>query len=125
MTSEERNHGYGDETELSDRLFRMVSATALLLGALSGGYTLSTSDDRYRAADASKDLALRDAKISALQKEIEWLKYSVERINREGPDNANASSRSSMDDHERRIDELEKENIRHNSRRERLHSSKD
>lgn len=105
----ENSSGSGNEAEFSDRVFRMVSALALALGAISGGYTVSTSDDRYRAADAQKDFALRDQKISQLDREIEWLKSSIERIDRSGTSVGNAAYGAMLRDHEDRIDRIEKQ----------------
>ena len=114
MTDRERN-GPSDTNELSDRLFRMVATAALLLGGGSSVLTLSSTDDRYRAADAERDLALRDEKIRRLDRDVDWIKTLIERIQREGPSVGNEEVRAKVADHERRLDALEKSDARRRS----------
>ena len=87
-------------SELSDRIFRVVAASALALGVGSGGYTLSTTDDRVRKAEVLAELAIRDKELSHLHEQYQDLKKQVERIDRYGPAVGNA-------DLERRISRLE------------------
>ena len=90
-----------------DLLFRLVSVAALALGTLSGVTTLSSADDRYRAADASKDFQIRDSEIKYIWSEITDLKTDVDRIDRGGaarPTEALEQKVSSLDS---RLDHVE------------------
>jgi len=78
-----------DSGPYGDLLFRLVSVAALALGTLSGVTTLSSTDDRYRAADASRDFQLRDAHLQYVEKRVEDLEKDVERIDTLGPQTPN------------------------------------
>lgn len=107
MTQRERD-GPGNGGELGDRVFRMVASAALMLGVGSGAWTISNSDDRYRAADAARDLQIRDTRIEHLQGEVQWLKAAVERIDKTGPTVGNQRLANQLENHEDRLDALER-----------------
>ena len=107
-----RTDGPGEQSQSGDLLFRLVAAAALTLGTLSGGYTISTSDDRYRAADASKDFQVRDVQLQQLEKRIHRNENDIDRIDRQGPSNPNESVKNAYDSLEKRVDILE--NSTHN-----------
>ena len=56
--------GPSNPFQISDGLFRMVAIVGLLLGSGSSVLTISSTDDRYRAADAQRDLQIRDERIT-------------------------------------------------------------
>lgn len=86
--------------EPSDRLFRLVASAALCLGVTSGGYTLSTTDDRIRRAEVESALRLRDVQIQYLDKRVDELNAVIRRIDTSGPAVGNP-------DFQRRIAKLE------------------
>ena len=94
-------------TQFGDYIFRVGTAIALGLSAISGGYTVSTTDDRYRAADAQKDLILRDIKITHLSGQLEELRKQVNRIDTNGPAVGNQGYERRLQRLEQKVDELE------------------
>jgi hypothetical protein len=94
-------NGPDQSAEPSDRLFRLVAATALTLGVGSSGYTLSTTDDRIRRAEVESALRLRDVQIQYLDKRVDELNAAIKRIDSNGPSVGNP-------DFNRRISGLEK-----------------
>lgn len=104
----EEKDGPSNRAEFSDLLFRVVASSALVLGVGSGGYTLSTADDRYRAAEARKDLQIRDVRINALEKRVDLLDQIVDRIDRTGPAVGNRDFAITLKELDRRIDQIEK-----------------
>ncbi len=96
----EKDGGSDNSAEPGDRLFRMVAGLALALGVGSGGYTISTTDDRVRKAEVDSALRLRDVQIEHLREQYGDLKKQVERIDINGPAVGNR-------DFERRIKRLE------------------
>ncbi len=70
---------------LSDRLFRMVATGALSLSVVSGGYTISSTDDRIRASEVHTLLKIRDTELRHLHEQYRELKGQVDRIDRQGP----------------------------------------
>lgn len=93
-------NGPDQSTEPGDRLFRLVAASALALGVGSGGYTLSTTDDRIRRAEVESALRLRDVQIQFLDKRVDELNAAIKRIDSAGPAVGNP-------DFQRRIAKLE------------------
>ena len=93
-------NGRDQSAEPSDRLFRLVASAALALGVGSGGYTLSTTDDRIRRAEVESALRLRDVQIQYLDKRVDELNAAIKRIDTNGPAVGNP-------DFQRRISKLE------------------
>ena len=100
--------GPSDSSELSDRIFRVVASLALLLGVGSGGYTLSSTDDRIRKAEVELQLTVRDERIKSLDSRVRILQSEVQRIDRYGPTTGNAEFKRNIEDFEKRLDALEK-----------------
>lgn len=94
------DNGPSYEGQSSQFLFRVVSSIALGLGVISGGYTVSTTDDRIRRAEVEAALRVRDAHLQHLETQYRELKEQVDRIDRSGPAVGNAGF-------ERRISRLE------------------
>lgn len=94
-------NGPDQSAEPSDRLFRLVASAALCLGVGSGGYTLSTTDDRVRRVEVESALRLRDVQIQYLDKRVDELNSAIKRIDTSGPSAGNP-------DLYRRISSLEK-----------------
>ena len=92
--------GPSNESQSNQLLFRVVSTVALSLGVISGGYTVSTTDDRIRRAEVESALRIRDAHLEHLETQYQELREQVERIDRMGPAVGNAGF-------ERRISRLE------------------
>ena len=84
----------------SDLLFRLVASGALGLSIVSGGITVSSTDQRIRAPEVDAALAIRDAHIHHLTEQYKELKEQVDRIDQNGPAVGNAGF-------ERRISRLE------------------
>lgn len=84
---------------------------AVVISLLTGGtgsiYSLQTRsqfqaqvDDRYRSADAQRDLAIRDEKILSLRREFERLQHQVQKIDDTHPPPAILRE---LRDHEERL----------------------
>ena len=110
------SNGPSNKNEFSDVLFRILAAGALGLSAISGGYTVSTTDDRYRAADAERDLAVRDVQIQALRERVQRAEIDIDRIDRSGPATPNAAVLRLSQEIDKRLDKLERESARDHQR---------
>lgn len=93
--------------QLADVMFRVVASVALALGAISGGYTVSSSDDRYRAQDAQRELALRDVQIKNIERDVSRLFIQVQRMDTQGTSIGNQLLISNVKELEKRIDTIE------------------
>jgi stress response protein YsnF len=54
------------------------------MGSLSGLYTVGSADDRYRAADAERDLRLRDERLDVVKGRVAAVEHLAERIDNQG-----------------------------------------
>ncbi len=95
-------------SQYADLVFRVLAVSGLSLGALSGGYTISTTDDRIRRAEVEVQLQLRDNELRYVREELRDLKQTVKRIDTSGPAVGNKTFAEQIHEHEKRIDALER-----------------
>lgn len=97
LTSPHREEG----NDFGDRVFRVVTAVALLFGAGSGGHSLYTSGDYA----THTDLAIRDERINNIAERLGEVRRDVERIDETHPP---PELIKRIDDHETRIRSVER-----------------
>ena len=95
-------------SKFNDVLFRILATAGLSLGAISGGITISSTDDRIRRAEVLVELRNRDLQIENLKEDIKEIKASVNRIDTHGPAIGNKSLRDRLEKHDERLDSLER-----------------
>lgn len=106
-------HDYSAES--GDRFLRMGTPVAVLLALLSGGYTVSTTDDRIRGSEVVYQLEIRDERIKSLSGRVDALAAEarrnsddIKRIDQNGPAVGNERLREAFAEVERRVDQLER-----------------
>lgn len=88
-----------------DNLFWGLISAALFSGVGSGVLTVTQTEDRYYAADAARDLKVRDIEIRHLHDQYRELRTWVQRIDDTHPP---PDLIKDIDDHEKRIRALER-----------------
>jgi hypothetical protein len=104
-----------DSAEPGDRFLRLGTPVAVLLALLSGGYTVSTTDDRIRGSEVQASLEIRDERIKALSARVDALtieadrnRDDIKRIDTSGTAVANRGMIETLRRIDHRLDELER-----------------